>query len=679
MINQLIKDKNISLIPGSPYVPAYPGQPYLPARTATEMRKVCGYETTTVTPPGTHMGFVRRDDAVGYESPWFYTLLDDVTNLPVSGYVKTDRTYVCRNEPVLVHYPAQPYIPPRPAITAVPPRVDVSFNLGWNAGARSIRSFDHIGRIEFKVSPSAIGVVAGLSDTDPDAGYQSITFGWYFSHGIARIIEGGTTKAYIGQHIASDVFAVERFFDEVRYLKNGVEAYQSANTSVGTLFMDVSMYSGGDSLYDPLFAGCGESLQSMSPVLGTARGSARVTASGGHSYMEPLTGAGGISDVVVGEGAYAHFEPMTSRALGAQYTRVGISHASMLPLTSSIRRAVRVASTLKPLVGLSSDKVYGSASGQFQPLTSSITSGLLKPSYAIGFGAMTYLTGGAAGLTGTVGGSGAEMAAMDGLSSGDDNVDTLKSYGQSVVSMPPMLGYASAYEGNHKATMVSVVGGFSELSAPVERFVVMTTDMSMVTFISVGKLADAQLMSSLTTLTDMEYAATLNAVMRSLVMMSFGVPVFDDVNQAWVVNANTGASSRYEDFAFNSYGKIGKSYYGCKSNGLHLLEGETDNTLPIRASVDFGNSNFGTSLLKSCTNAYLGLSAGGKLFLKVTVEGKEYIYAARDGSEQMQTQRVDLGRGLRANYLHFELYNNDGCDFELDSVEFSVVPLSRRI
>ena len=45
----------------------------------------------------------------------------------------------------------------------------------------------------------------------------------------------------------------------------------------------------------------------------------------------------------------------------------------------------------------------------------------------------------------------------------------------------------------------------------------------------------------------------------------------------------------------------------------------------------------------------------------------------------MATQRVDTGLGLKANYFTFELFNNNGCDFNLDSVEFKSVTLKRRI
>ena len=44
-----------------------------------------------------------------------------------------------------------------------------------------------------------------------------------------------------------------------------------------------------------------------------------------------------------------------------------------------------------------------------------------------------------------------------------------------------------------------------------------------------------------------------------------------------------------------------------------------------------------------------------------------------------KTQRYDLGKGLKANYYEFELFNQNGCDFELDSVEFLALPSGRRI
>ena len=127
------------------------------------------------------------------------------------------------------------------------------------------------------------------------------------------------------------------------------------------------------------------------------------------------------------------------------------------------------------------------------------------------------------------------------------------------------------------------------------------------------------------------------------------------------------------------FSNFGDTYYGCKADGIYALDGETDAGSAIRAMVSFGKQDFGTSALKRITNAYVGVSCEGRMFLKVIAEGEEYVYAARSADEELQVQRFDTGKGLRVNYLEFELYNADGEYFELASVEFAVVPTSRRI
>jgi hypothetical protein len=171
----------------------------------------------------------------------------------------------------------------------------------------------------------------------------------------------------------------------------------------------------------------------------------------------------------------------------------------------------------------------------------------------------------------------------------------------------------------------------------------------------------------------------LEAAIMASIKGAFLIPIAGEATAAWCINAETNGSTRYENFDFNSFTKIGDSYYGCKADGIYKLDGDTDADAPIQAMVSFGKQDFGTTMLKRVTNIYLGASSTGKLFVKVLAEGEEYLYEARDSSEHIQSQRVDLGRGLRANYLEFELYNADGDDFELASVEFAAVPLTRRI
>lgn len=147
----------------------------------------------------------------------------------------------------------------------------------------------------------------------------------------------------------------------------------------------------------------------------------------------------------------------------------------------------------------------------------------------------------------------------------------------------------------------------------------------------------------------------------------------------WVLNAESSSSTRYDAYDFNSFAEIDGVYYGCRDDGVYALDGDDDAGSPIQAMLSFGKRDFGTSALKRITNAYVGVSSTGKLVLKIIAEGDEYHYVARDSGEHLQVQRFDTGKGLRVNYLEFELYNQCGDDFDLSSIEFAVVPTARRI
>jgi hypothetical protein len=152
-----------------------------------------------------------------------------------------------------------------------------------------------------------------------------------------------------------------------------------------------------------------------------------------------------------------------------------------------------------------------------------------------------------------------------------------------------------------------------------------------------------------------------------------------DGSQVWVVNWDTGASAQYENYAFNSFGRLGGAYYGVMTDGVYVLEGDTDTGAPIRSSMNFGKRDFGTQGFKRMVSAYAGVSSTGDMYLKVTVGDTSYTYVARNTTSGLATQRFDIGKGIKANYVTFELFNGDGSDFELDNIEFTAVELSRRI
>lgn len=228
------------------------------------------------------------------------------------------------------------------------------------------------------------------------------------------------------------------------------------------------------------------------------------------------------------------------------------------------------------------------------------------------------------------------------------------------------------------ATLISELAAQSALAGRVTLYAVAASQGGAAATMQPGLLVRVELQStghvSCTLLAVPIFLATLISQAAGAAVEAQPLP-----DEVWVLNTATSASTRYEGFDFSSFAKIDGRYYGCRSDGVYELDGDTDSDAPIQAMVSFGKQDFGTSALKRVSNIYVGTSSGGKLFVKVLVEGEEYLYQARDGAEELQVQRFDLGRGLRANYLEFELYNADGDDFELASVEFAAVPLSRRI
>ena len=148
--------------------------------------------------------------------------------------------------------------------------------------------------------------------------------------------------------------------------------------------------------------------------------------------------------------------------------------------------------------------------------------------------------------------------------------------------------------------------------------------------------------------------------------------------EAWVVNAATNASTRYDRYGFNSFAVVGGRHFGARADGIYLLEGTSDAGRPIKSGIALGQHDFGSQALKNINAVYVGVSSTGALFLKVGDGRTHYTYRARRNDPHMKVQRFDVGRGLRTNYFTFEL-TSEADAFELDSVTFHVLASQRRI
>jgi hypothetical protein len=159
-----------------------------------------------------------------------------------------------------------------------------------------------------------------------------------------------------------------------------------------------------------------------------------------------------------------------------------------------------------------------------------------------------------------------------------------------------------------------------------------------------------------------------------------GIPgAFSSNTTTWVLNVDTGATVQYDRFGFNSFAERDGQYLAAAEDGIYLLEGTTDAGVEIQSLVDLAISRFATPQKKYFPTVYIGVTSTGKMLLKANVDGTDWIFEANNTATTMQNQRIDLGRGLSGSHWRFTILNQDGVDFDLESVEFLPLISSRRV
>lgn len=144
------------------------------------------------------------------------------------------------------------------------------------------------------------------------------------------------------------------------------------------------------------------------------------------------------------------------------------------------------------------------------------------------------------------------------------------------------------------------------------------------------------------------------------------------VSCGWCLNLENNAATRYEGWPVTSSARG----YATLPDGIYLLDG----TGAVDAHVDLGREDFGSENMKALPACYLGVSSDAPMELRVTTpDHEDYRYDARTSSTELRIQRVDPGRGLRANWYDLSLYNTEGSEFTLASVSFAPVASGMRI
>lgn len=606
MTNALRKDTLITTTPGSPGTPDIPGTPGRPAYWAWEDVTVCRMFLQNAT-------YAWQDGQ--------YTLIAIDPDFPAVQSYKC----VTTKKPVL-----QPAVAPVAAVIGTPPvpeQTTYDFNLGWNSGARSVAFLVGDGYASFTVV-AAVGVAVGFNGENLGEGYAEMEHAIYLSGSVVRIYEAGVEVFYGGPFVLGDEFTIKRMGGEVTYWRNTTLLYTSEVPSTGIVFMDVSMYSGGDEITDP-------------EIGGLAGGNLELPAMG----------------VMGGEGDYAQA-------------------ILVLPaLTMSTAYFQGAALELPAFEMMGSHGIVGQGAIELPAFTMFGSGGFTLPAYGLGSVILPAMQVSTAGLTGEIGGATMEAPAM--LMLGSEGI-----YGEGRITLPTLRMYGEAYEGNLNASMGSTCGAGAALSAYSTIAVVMTSTGQVVTVASCSAVLSAAMEEQMQAAPALTAQALLSALMEAgllAVPSQFGDGAESNY-QVWCLDLDTAANTQYEQFEFNSFARIGDAQFGAKADGVYLLEGEDDDGEPIRASAHFGRHDFGTTAMKRVPHVYAGVSGSGNLVLRVQVDGgTAYLYDARAVDTAQKVQRFDLGKGLKGSYYSFEIYNEDGADFDLDSIEFHPVAFSRRI
>ena len=147
-----------------------------------------------------------------------------------------------------------------------------------------------------------------------------------------------------------------------------------------------------------------------------------------------------------------------------------------------------------------------------------------------------------------------------------------------------------------------------------------------------------------------------------------------EVFYAFSTNLETGAVSEYTNYNFNSIcGDLAAT-----DTGIYSLTGADDAGTAIAASIETGKFDFGSSMLKRMTDAYLGVSSDGNLTLTVTTESGTTAYTLTP-TTTLETVKANLARGHKGKYWSIKVENVTGSTMELDSIELLPQILSRRI
>ena len=533
---------------------------------------------------------------------------------------------------------------------------------GWTAFANSIESIFE-GYAEFKVEDNVHGAVVGLATQPaPAEGYSHIQYGLMFTGGRVKSLPDGYDY---GPYTRDDVF---RITFSARPLGEAFTPVDVSPLPIPTVPPDWGDYVAA--LSSPPVGG----------LIFTRGGATLFSKSVNYTPGEEFRLAAslyGPQDAVYDPVLVATARSGTSSAelpglsVLSGTTNTSTSTAVIEGISVSSGMLSKSAAVLGGLASFSSDRPLAQSDARLPGLKVSSYNSLSVTPNNESFAILTGLSAVSHGITGGVGSGTATLEGMFALSAD-------RPYAGGMAVLDGLGAISFTYPGG-MGVIIPEIGLFDGIQSQaiykaglpfgLGLGITMSTSIAVNERISVDLGLDVPV-----TLSTIE-TAEVNPVFW------FDAPLecpgaFMD---AWAVNLDNGASTEYRSYPFETVANIGGRYFGAAFEGLYELAGDTDAGAPIEAKFDIGRKDFGDHQLKRVENVYLGITSKGQMFVKVSAEGASYTYPMREFGEHIQTQRVTVGKGMRANYFGFEIGNTAGCDFEITSLNMMVAESARRI
>lgn len=147
---------------------------------------------------------------------------------------------------------------------------------------------------------------------------------------------------------------------------------------------------------------------------------------------------------------------------------------------------------------------------------------------------------------------------------------------------------------------------------------------------------------------------------------------------AWAMNYETNAISRYERLPANSLCTINGVTYVANAGGIYALDADDDAGQQINASVGLGTTDFGDTHDKRVAYVHFEMRSKAKMRLKITTNKKSaYFYDVLPSTDKNHGSLLEPAKGLNGLYWGFRLDNTAGADFELSAITFDVATSKR--